>query len=216
MSTVLRLSRMHYPVTVLGFGRRVGIWFQGCSIGCAGCISKDTWESDGGHAATIDEVLEKCETWRSDGEVDGVTISGGEPFDQPVALRALLDALDRWFGSARQSADLLCYSGYPEQRLRERFPEILDRLDVVIPNPYVESRAPGGRWRGSSNQRLVPLTPLGRSRYGAMANQPETPEIQFVVDDGIWFIGIPRPGDMRALEEKLRERGVLLGDASWR
>lgn len=216
MSTVLRLSRMHYPVTVLGFGRRIGIWLQGCSIGCAGCISKDTWGLDGGFDATIDEVLEKCEAWGSEGEVDGVTISGGEPFDQPVALRALLDALGVWLGSARQSADLLCYSGYPERRLRERFPEILDRLDVVIPNPYVESRAPGGRWRGSSNQRLALLTPLGRTRYGAMSNEPEPPEIQFVVDDGIWFIGIPRPGDMRALEEKLRERGVLLGDASWR
>ncbi len=40
------LNKAHFPVTVLGPGRRIGIWLQGCSIGCAGCISQDTWEAD--------------------------------------------------------------------------------------------------------------------------------------------------------------------------
>lgn len=39
------LSRLHFPVTTLGPGRRIGVWFQGCSIRCAGCISRDTWET---------------------------------------------------------------------------------------------------------------------------------------------------------------------------
>lgn len=216
MSPSVQLSRMHYPVTVLGYGRRIGIWFQGCSIECRGCISKDTWLPGAGFKTTIDEVVERCRAWTVDGELDGITISGGEPFDQPAALLALLEAIGAWLGPARESVDVLCYSGYSERRLRTSYSGILDRLDALIPNPYLEARAPGGRWRGSSNQRLVALTPLGETRYGATVPQSGPPEIQFVVDEGIWFIGVPRPGDMDALEEKLRQRGVLLGEVSWR
>ncbi|MGH9300239.1 MAG: 4Fe-4S single cluster domain-containing protein, partial [Acidimicrobiales bacterium] len=196
MTSLLRLSRMHYPVTVLGFGQRIGIWFQGCSIGCRGCISKDTWPADEGFAVTVDEVLDRCEAWAAAGALDGITISGGEPFEQPAGLLALLDGLTAWLGPRRESVDIMCYSGYPERRLLEAFPEIVQRLDVLVPNPFVQARAPGGRWQGSNNQRLAVLTPLGESRYGGAPSTPATPEIQFVVDDGIWLIGVPRPGDM--------------------
>ena len=37
------ISRLHFPVTTLGPGHRIGIWFQGCSIRCEGCLSMDTW-----------------------------------------------------------------------------------------------------------------------------------------------------------------------------
>lgn len=51
----LALSRMHFPVTTLGPGDRIGIWFQGCSIRCTGCISKDTWDPEINHI-NISEV----------------------------------------------------------------------------------------------------------------------------------------------------------------
>ncbi|MCA1696856.1 MAG: radical SAM protein, partial [Actinobacteria bacterium] len=34
---------MHHPVTTLGYGTRAGVWVQGCTIGCHGCASRDTW-----------------------------------------------------------------------------------------------------------------------------------------------------------------------------
>ena len=40
--TMLALSRMHFPVTTLGPGNRIGIWVQGCTIRCPGCVSADT------------------------------------------------------------------------------------------------------------------------------------------------------------------------------
>ena len=43
MSDQIGLNRVHFPVTALGPGRRVGIWLQGCSIRCPGCMSLDTW-----------------------------------------------------------------------------------------------------------------------------------------------------------------------------
>ena len=84
----LRISRLHYPVTVLGPGRRIGIWVQGCSIGCPGCLSQDTWSPDAAEPVSVARVIETCRRVSKD-ELDGVTISGGEPFDQPDGLRCL-------------------------------------------------------------------------------------------------------------------------------
>ena len=42
-SMALVVNRVHFPVTALGPGRRLGVWVQGCSIGCAGCLAHDTW-----------------------------------------------------------------------------------------------------------------------------------------------------------------------------
>ena len=53
---MIALNRLHWPVTVLGPGRRVGIWMQGCSIGCRGCVSRDTWPAHGEPGATGDVI----------------------------------------------------------------------------------------------------------------------------------------------------------------
>ena len=78
------LSRLHFPVTALGPGRRIGLWVQGCSIRCAGCISLDTW-APGKGSTTVAAVAEVIMRWID--EADGLTISGGEPLDQADAIR---------------------------------------------------------------------------------------------------------------------------------
>ena len=195
---------------------------QGCGIGCPGCVSRDTWDARGGWEVDVAEVRAWCDARRTRG-IDGLTVSGGEPFQQPRALAGLLDALDAWRHELERPFDVLCYSGLPLRKLRRRHADILARLDALIPEPYVEAprgaRAPApGRWRGSANQPLVALTPLGRARYGEGAQPAErAPRIQVGVEHGaVWFIGIPRPGDLDRLEEQARARGVVLGGVSWR
>jgi anaerobic ribonucleoside-triphosphate reductase activating protein len=80
--TSIALSRLHFPVTTLGPGRRIGIWLQGCSIRCPGCISADTWAAAQGQTTT-EAVVDAIILWLPDAE--GITVSGGEPFDQPEA-----------------------------------------------------------------------------------------------------------------------------------
>ena len=166
----LRLHRIHFPVTTLGPGRRIGIWVQGCSLECRGCLSRDTWEASPSSAVAVDEVLSACRHLVPTGP-DGVTISGGEPFEQPEALGELLAGLVRWRAELGVDIDLLCYSGMSLRRLRTRFSRLLERLDGVIPEPFLEDRPLGGPWRGSDNQPLVPLSPLGRRRYAAAGRQ---------------------------------------------
>ena len=215
-SATLLLAKAHYPVTTLGPGRRAGIWTQGCTIHCPGCLSRDTWEADPGTAIPVATVLRWLTSLR---RVDGVTISGGEPFQQPEALRELLLGIRAW---ASPDVDVLVYSGYAASRLRRsaRSRALLELCDAVVAGPYIErlnGREDGLRWRGSANQRIVAVSELGRERYGDAEWGEEPPHMQVSVeDDRIYYVGIPRRGDMERLMERLSLSGIHAGEVSWR
>lgn len=213
------LNKAHFPVTVLGPGRRIGLWLQGCSIRCKGCVSQDTWPADAAKAMPVKALIDWCRRVSHDG-LDGVTISGGEPFDQPKALAALLTQLDAWRTAAGRDFDILCYSGYPLKTLEKKHPKILARLDALIPEPYADGRPLGALWRGSDNQTLVTLSTRGAARYADSVEAPQAEQdkrMQVSVEDGkLWMIGIPHRGDMAALEALCRQRGLTLNEVSWR
>lgn len=237
----LQLAKAHYPVTTLGPGTRAGIWVQGCTLHCPGCLSRDTWEADPGTAVPVAAVL----GWLASlpGPLDGVTVSGGEPFQQPAALAALLRGVHRWRAERTDGRlDILVYSGYVYSRLSRSaaMREILDMCDCVITGPYIDrfnpGAPPGGHpaegsllWRGSANQRIVPLTALGQERYGSPGGHvpggaalgADRARVQVSVDEGpegrrVYYIGIPRRGDLERLTSKLRQAGVSAGEVSWR
>jgi len=215
---MIEINKAHFPVTVLGPGRRIGIWLQGCSIRCQECVSQDTWENNPELAMPVTDLVNWCR-WITGGRLDGVTISGGEPFDQPQALAKLLDGLRCWANEIGVDFDLLCYSGYPLTVLQNRHAGILAQLDAVIPEPYMESSPGPELWRGSMNQPVVPLSELGERRYNAavLAGVPASKAFQVTVDGyRIWYIGIPDRGDMERMAALCRERGLTLGSVSWR
>ncbi len=214
----IAINRAHYPVTVLGPGKRIGIWLQGCSIRCPACVSQDTWASDAGREMTVATLLAWCRRVAADG-VDGITLSGGEPFDQARALTVLLTALHDWRQRSGRDFDILCYSGYPLATLQRKHAGILALLDAVIPEPYVDGLPLAHVWRGSANQPLVPLSARGAARYAAYLTVPaeEGRRMQVAADGGrLWFIGIPQRGDMTALEDLCRQRGLTMDAVSWR
>lgn len=215
----IQINKAHYPVTVLGPGRRIGLWLQGCSIQCKGCVSRDTWPADPRRAVAVTDLIAWCRKTAADG-LDGITLSGGEPFDQPKGLAALLDGLSAWRRADGLDFDLLAYSGYPMKTLEAKHAGLLKRLDAVIPEPYVDGLPLGKLWRGSSNQSLAPLSERGRARYAEHldAEVADTgKQMQIAVDGGrIWMIGIPDRGDMAQLEALCRSRGLSLDQVSWR
>ena len=207
----LRVSRLHFPVSTLGPGRRLGIWFQGCSIGCAGCVSQDTWSANGGIWLDTVSLVAQCRSALGNG-LDGITITGGEPFEQPDALLCLLRELEDWKTAAE--LDVLCYSGLPYKRIIEQHAEILRHLDGLIPEPFRNHDPANGSWRGSSNQKVVALSRLGRSRL--LGAEPVARAMQVeVTPEAIWFVGIPRPGDMERLRQNVAQRGLIIEDVSW-
>lgn len=210
----VRISRAHYPVTVLGYGRRIGIWVQGCTLACPGCIARDTWRAEAGSETSVEAILDWCRGVAGD-DVDGVTISGGEPLEQAEAVAGLLDGFQAWRRDTGRDIDLLCYTGLPWKTVSRNHAPVLERLDAIVPEPYVES-LPASHLAGSANQRVIALTDLGRSRYGETATPPARKRIQTHFDGKrVWFIGIPERGDMDRLAELCRERGLDMGEVSW-
>ena len=84
---------------------------------------------------------------------DGMTVSGGEPFDQSAALRLLVD----WF-VRRHSGDILVYTGYRLEALREKHSEDIDwvlaHIAALADGEYRQEDDPGIGLVGSANQRL--------------------------------------------------------------
>lgn len=199
----LSLSRMHFPVTTLGPGRRIGIWFQGCSIRCPGCISADTW-GPGHRRLSLEQLIEQITPWLH--EAEGITISGGEPFDQLDALRSLLEGLRRL-----SELDILVYSGYSLEQLDEPLLQTKGLIDALISDPYIEALSQTMALRGSDNQRLSLLTPLGRARLGQYERllEPTDKALDLMFDENgsVWMAGIPRRDDLLRLRDLLHEQG---------
>jgi anaerobic ribonucleoside-triphosphate reductase activating protein len=200
----LALSRVHYPVHSLGPGTRLGIWFQGCSIRCQGCISSDTWAF--GHGMTsVDELFQAISQWLS--QADGVTISGGEPFDQPDAMHQLLAKI-----RCAHRGDVLVYTGYPFEELALRLRHFEGLIDAIITDPFDKNAPRTLALRGSDNQRLIRLTRLGEERFAPYERTVSSSDrsLDVMFDDAtgeIWFAGIPRDDDFRRLTIMLAKQG---------
>ena len=167
----ISVNKLNFPVSEFGSERRIGIWLQGCSVGCKGCISQETWVRDPSYEMTVADLLAWCRQ-TTGGQLDGISISGGEPFDQARPLSLLIDALSHWRKSSGSDFDLLCYSGYTLSLLQKRHARLLTKLDALIPEPYIEAKPNEQAWRGSSNQRLVLLSDRGRERYAHYVEAP--------------------------------------------
>jgi hypothetical protein len=97
------------------------------------------------------------------GCADGVTVTGGEPFDQPGALETLLRGLRTAF-----DGDLLIYSGYPRERIAGPLAGLAGLIDALVTDPYVAEACDRLPLRGSDNQRLHLLTPRRHALYARL------------------------------------------------
>lgn len=208
----ISLSKLHFPITALGPGRRIGIWFQGCSIRCAGCMSRDTWAftRDG---EPVETVLKCMEPWFA--EADGVTISGGEPFDQTDGLLELLAGL-----RTRFKGDVLVYSGYEFEALQARHAAALGLIDVLISEPFDDAQPTDAPLRGSANQRLHRLSALGAERFAGLdiATRMGATSLDLVAnpDGSVWIAGVPHRGDLDRLAHLLAAQGITLATSAGR
>jgi anaerobic ribonucleoside-triphosphate reductase activating protein len=172
-------------------------------------MSRDTWDPAGGESISTNALADLVVGARDDVGLAGVTISGGEPFQQPAALADFLDLLrEKWPG-----ADILVYSGYSLETLRRGHADLLARIDAVLTGPFVARQTTDAQWRGSSNQVLTVLNPALENSY---IQRPSLPSLQVGVDEtAVWVTGIPRRGDLERLRSTLAGAGLVLEDVSW-
>lgn len=162
-----------------GPGLRFAVFVQGCTHGCPGCHNPDSQPACGGDVRRIDELAAEIE---ANGLAQGVTISGGEPFEQAAAcaelarrMRAL--GLNVWTYTGYRYEDLAALANRAADAgaagaacdaaaasVRPSLPSVdpagaealLAATDVLVDGPFVQAlhsfELP---WRGSSNQRLI-------------------------------------------------------------
>jgi anaerobic ribonucleoside-triphosphate reductase activating protein len=153
---------------------------------------------------TTDKLIDALTPWLA--EAEGITISGGEPFDQPQALKALLQNL-----RDISQADILVYTGYALEDVAGWFENASHLIDALISDPYVEHAPQTLALRGSDNQRLHFLTDLGRAKFTPydrfLCHADRHLDVMFDADGSVWFAGIPMKEDFRRLRETLTHNG---------
>jgi anaerobic ribonucleoside-triphosphate reductase activating protein len=163
-----------------GPGARFVVWLQGCTLGCPGCFNPTTHDAAAGRETTTDEIAAQL---ASTTNIEGLSLSGGEPLQQPQAAIALLDA------ARALGLSTLAFSGYTLDEIRAlpHGPTVLERLDVLIDGRYVAGERLATGLRGSANQRIQLLT----SRY-ALADVEATPvaEIRIARDGELVLTGV--------------------------
>ena len=171
-------------VQVLGPYNRFVIWVQGCHKRCPDCISPDSRDLEKGKEYKVQKLKEMITM----SNIEGITISGGEPFLQAEELADLIKEV-----RSVKEIGVIVYTGFQYKEIKENkaYQNFLSEIDLLIDGEYIKDLDDGLSLRGSSNQQIIPLT----ERYASIIDeyygiQGRKSEIQ-IKNKYIKIIGIP-------------------------
>ena len=178
---------------VLGPGKRAAIWFQGCKRSCKGCMSPDSRPLDGGKVISVEKVYDEISKIE---DIEGITISGGEPFLQIEGLYSFLKLIRK-----HTSLSVIMYTGFTVEQLHlmnnPMVEEILNGLiDIIIDGEYIEELNDGISLRGSSNQRVIFITDRYKEKHWMYERKQRDTEV-IATNRNLFFIGIPTKNDFK-------------------
>ncbi|MBK7865415.1 MAG: radical SAM protein [Archangiaceae bacterium] len=175
----LRVGQIVADTEAEGPGRRFAVWTQGCTLRCEGCCNPHLFTDRGGALLEVDALLARIPP-----QVEGLSVLGGEPFEQPEAVAALCE------GAHRRGLSVMVFSGFTLAELHARGAP-LGHVDLLVDGRYVAAQPDTSRrWVGSTNQQVHFLTERGRAdapRFSA----PNTVEIR-LTREGLSVNGWPQ------------------------
>ncbi|NLY85122.1 MAG: anaerobic ribonucleoside-triphosphate reductase activating protein [Tissierellia bacterium] len=145
----LRVAGIIEESIVDGPGIRLVVFTQGCKHNCIGCHNPETHSFTGGKLIDIDSIVHMV---KSNPLLDGITLSGGEPFEQ-VKECAILAKKVKELGLS-----VVTYTGYTfEEILKDRnLRELLIYTDILIDGKFdIRKKSLILKFRGSTNQRII-------------------------------------------------------------
>jgi len=191
-AATVRVGRIEHDVTVLGPGRRSVVWVAGCPLACSGCITPELWAVDSGVDVPIDALAAEL----AERAVDGITWSGGEPFEQAAALAEVTCHIRE----RRDGLSVMAYTGFRRHILERRADPgcaaLLAQLDLLVDGRYIRARHGALRWRGSANQVVHDLS----GRHTTELSAPDVPagmHKHLGADGAFRFTGVPPVVDFR-------------------
>ena len=137
-----------------GEGIRKVIFAQGCKHHCKGCFNPSTHDFNGGYECDTDKIIERI---NNDYMIDGVTFSGGDPFEQAEAFAEIAKNIN-------PELNIWCYTGYTLQEIIDKANEkpewvdLLTHIDVLVDGKFEEDKKDRDlKFKGSSNQNIIQL-----------------------------------------------------------
>ena len=146
----IRIAGITNDSVVDGLGIRLTVFTQGCPHHCPGCHNPQSHDFDGGEVYDTDAILEIAQ---DNFLLDGVTLSGGEPFAQAESCAEIAK------GVHALGLNVWCYTGYTYEMLingDSSWRNLLNHVDILVDGPFIlAQRTLDSRFRGSSNQRII-------------------------------------------------------------
>lgn len=127
---------------VNGDGARYVVFVQGCRHHCDGCHNPETWDLDGGIDLPAEEIASDFKKRRL---LDGITLSGGDPFFQQEECVALLNLLP--------DVNVWIYTGFEYEEIQNT--TLAKMADVIVTGRFIKELACDGKMYGSSNQKII-------------------------------------------------------------
>lgn len=153
MKTIIRIAGIIKESIVDGPGIRMVVFAQGCKHKCPGCHNPETHSFNGGTLVTVDSILELA---KKNPLLDGITFSGGDPFEQAEAFAVLAQEVKKL------NLDIVTYTGYTYEYILENssrhrgWGALLDKTDILVDGRYeANKRNLLLKFRGSENQRII-------------------------------------------------------------
>ena len=128
---------------VNGYGVRYVIFCQGCTHHCVGCQNPETWDLKGGKEISVEELVKDILKHR---RIDGVTLSGGDPFYQQDECVSLLKLLP-------EHLDIWIYTGFKYEDIKDT--QLAQMADYIVVGKFEQDKKITGKMYGSSNQRII-------------------------------------------------------------
>jgi anaerobic ribonucleoside-triphosphate reductase activating protein len=183
----MQVAQIVQSSAIYGIGNRFVIWVQGCSLRCVGCWNTTMWEFGIGASVNVEELMLQITNTR---DIEGVTILGGEPFDQYEDLLPLAKNIQN------AGLTLMIYTGYELAEIRAKAQtEILAYTDILITGRYEQSkRNINLQWIGSENQEIHFLTAVYKNY---MLQNSNYVEVQIDEFGKIQLLGFPTLKDWK-------------------
>lgn len=152
MSTEIRISGIIEESIVDGPGIRYVVFAQGCSHNCPGCHNPETHSFSAGRIVEIEAIIEDI---KKNPLLDGITLSGGEPFEQSEGFAELASA------AKKAGMHVMTYTGFRYEEIVQNLSKVgwkalLSATDLLVDGPFeIDKRSLMLKFRGSKNQRII-------------------------------------------------------------
>jgi len=153
MSRKIRVAGIINESIADGPGIRMVIFSQGCKHNCTGCHNPHTHSFEGGELVEIDKIISDI---KKNSLLDGVTLSGGDPFEQAEKFAILASEVKKI------GMNVITYTGYTYEQLvgyssvRKGYKDLLKNTDMLVDGLFIiEERNLLLKFRGSNNQRII-------------------------------------------------------------